>query len=516
MTQENWLLSTHRWLSSEYADSAPDTIADSLAASSLAEIDVLVAMLIGEFTQLCSQPRRLRLLLQLVASRVLQLVHEHGGSEHALLSSDSLGQLYDLLSEVEPTAAAHVLQILAAQADEESLTALAQLLVDSPPSDWQLVGLSLSPLWKAVGLRLQLFFDRLEDGFVHPTTMAVLLDLANHSVRTNRLSEHPWSARQGELAKLLDQVVIRLEQLEKEPTRFGDRIEVVQQVLADSIALTVSLCDSLGLMRSEFATKSLKEALSLSHRRIQTEAAGALARLGDQEGIDRLIGLASDPVARSRSVAYAEELGLAEIVPEELRYPQALAESDLAAWLASPQQFGIPPIAMEHIETRTLYWPGYDEPRDCFLFRYQYQFPNGQFSNIGIAGPVAHAFQADLNSLAVDDIYAAFAGWHAEHEEIFEVPVNLLNSAQRREADRLSSVFELAEYEVLSGVALTFLLGEFSLLAHLKRDGQRMIGITDGNESVCFPVTDSPTALTPEVVLAIYRGRKLLRSFNID
>ncbi|MCA9134880.1 MAG: HEAT repeat domain-containing protein, partial [Planctomycetales bacterium] len=346
--------------------------------------------------------------------------------------------------------------------------------------------------------------------------LSVVLDLANFSVRQGKLPEHPLRSQRAALSRLLGSVVVRLGRLEKSPAEFGDDVAEVQRILNDSVALTISLCDALGWMEDPQAEESLEQALGLSHRRIQVEAAGALARLGSDRGAERLIDLATDPVARLRAVHYAEELDLVHRIDEGQRHPHALAESELAAWLARPEQFGFPPSGMELVESRSLYWPSFEEPQACYLFRYSYALPNGQLSNMGIAGPLTHAFQADLANLPIDDIYAAFAGWQAEHEEIFEVPSAQLNPAQRREADRLQEALTAQGLEIQDTLALTFFLGELALLARVEREGKAACAISDGVELLCYPTSNSPHALTPELVLAIYRGRKLLRTFNAD
>ncbi len=80
-------------------------------------------------------------------------------------------------------------------------------------------------------------------------------------------------------------------------------------------------------------------------------------------------------------------------------------------------------------------WPSYTEPQTCYLFRFTYPLSNGQYTNVGIAGPVVHAFNADMAELPELDIYAAFAGWQAEHPEIFEVARSEFNSSQLNVAD---------------------------------------------------------------------------------
>ncbi len=344
--------------------------------------------------------------------------------------------------------------------------------------------------------------------------MAALVDLANYSFRTGRIAKHAYFDRASDLISLLQNLTQRLRLMEENPKRFGDDVESIQRVLNESVALTVSLCDALGLIGAKNGTEALKSAMQLSHRRVQTESAGALARLGDASGKERLVALAEDRVARLRAVTYAEELGFADQIAPELRAPQAMAEAELASWLAAGDRFGVAPHEMELIDSRTQYWPSYEEPRDCYLFRYTYIVPSGQLSNVGIAGPLTCAFNSDLANLPPDDIYAVFAGWQAEHEDIYEVPEPLLNRDQRRESDRLVRTLEERGCSVKQLVALAFFFGEIALLAVVERDGKKLNAVTDGTELICYPASDHPTALTADLVLAIFRGRKLLRTFN--
>ncbi len=504
-----------RWLQHAQGDVGSEVLIDAIRKASAHELESLLGVLVARFDQLGGSPQRLRILMQQMASCQLA-VHDHDSD---LLAADVLAAAYDRLSEVDAQAAAHSLQILAAQGvagrgDEESLDSLAGVLLDNPPKQWQHAALAISPLWNANIEQLEFFFDRLQDGGMHLSTTAVLLDLANFAVRRKQLAHHPWQAKQQDLIALLNGLVARLEKLQRDPNLFGTNVDEIQSVLADSVALSVAVCDALGWIADSRSSDVLIAAMQLSHRRIQTEAAAALARIGDASGRQRLIDLAQDCVARRRAVAYAEELGFVEEIDENLRTPVALAESELAAWLADPSQFGLPPHSLELIDSRTMFWPSYDTPQDCFLFRFTYHFPAGVVSNIGLAGPASHAFMSDLANLPLDDIYAAFAGWQVEHEEIFEVPAALFTPAQRREADRLLSDFEERGFNIVECMGLTFLLGETAVLAKLSQDSRQLWGISDGTEALHFPLNASPTAMSAEVILAIFRGRKLLRTFN--
>lgn len=511
-TSGHWIQSVVNWLGQATADAAMDSeIREALAKEGTLELDSLLSVLDSSPELLSVSAVKTRLLFQLVAARSLELAED---PEAATLNAENLHRLYELLSGIDGAAAAHTLQVLAGQGDDESLESLIELLVESPPARWQEVGVGLSPLWHAEADELQSFFAQVSEAILHPSTMTVLLDLANYSVRQQKVADHPWRERVAQLTGLLNEVVKQLKKLEEDPSQFGDSVETVQETLGESLALTISLCDALGLIGSKDCVDSLSSAMALSHRRVQTEAAGALAVLGEAEGKERLLELAEDRAARLRAVAYADELGFAEELSAEVRAPQALAESELAGWLAAPEQYGLAPNSMEMVDTRSMYWPSYEEPQNCFLFRYNYSFPQGSVSNVGIAGPLNHAFAADLGNLPVEDIYAAFAGWQAEHEEIYEIAAETLNTAQQREAQKLSETLRLQELEVTRTIALTFFFGEIALLAEVQQEDKELCAVTDGQETLCFPTGGRANALTPDVVLCIYRGRKLLRTFN--
>ena len=514
----HWINDVLDWLSQKMHEAAEDaraTIAAEISQAPAAELDSLLSVLEANLEQLPYRTARFAAVMQWIASRCVSLANSGGYEEAAFLDPQVLQRLYESLMEGganEP--AVHVLQCLATQSDSDSIESLVELLLNETPLHWQQLGLALSPLWQADTAQLERFFDLLADKYQQPATFSVVIDLANFAVRTARLERHPWHERAKQLQDLLASMTARLRELQEHPERFGDSVEKVQQVLSDSVAMTVSLCDAMALIGNTAAEAVLLDAMNLSHRRIQTEAAGALASLGNEAGRKRLIELAQDPVARLRAVSYAEELGYAEDIDPQLRLPAALAESQLANWLASPEQYGLPPGEMELIESRRQYWPGFEDPQECYLFRFTYNVPVGRLSNVGIAGPLTAAFTADMANLPADDIYAAFAGWHAEHDEIYEVPPSQWNSAQRREAQHLQSVLEAQHMEQVRPIALTFLLGEIDLLANVQQGDKQLCAVTDGHETLCLPVSDSPTSLTPDLVLCIFRGRKLLRAFN--
>ena len=254
--------------------------------------------------------------------------------------------------------------------------------------------------------------------------------------------------------------------------------------------------------------------MGLGHRRIQTEAAGALARFGDEEGITRLIQLAEEPSARLRVLAYANELDIEDKIDAQYKIPNSRAEAELALWLAQPSQMSVPPSVIEVLEHRCQFWPGYDEPVDCFLLRFDYTLRERSYSNLGIAGPIVHAFEADITELSTDDAFAAFAGWQAEHEDIYVVAQMNWNESQRSAVSEFSRDLESKGYDSIGPEFLGFFLGEHALAAKASRGDTSGVCITDGLETVWFPTEKRMRPLTTADAWNIYKGRKILRTFN--
>jgi hypothetical protein len=350
------------------------------------------------------------------------------------------------------------------------------------------------------------------DAVEHPVLAAAVLDLANFLTREERLPAHPAAGRSGQLATLLGSLSQQLERIEEGPPQAAS--EEVYRRVNEGVALAVSLCDALALIGDVSHAGKLHQALALGHRRVRTEAAYALARLGDPAGRESLAALAAEPVARLRVLAYAEELGLTDQIDEQFKSPQAKAEAELVVWLSDPTQMGLPPGKCELIDRRHQYWPGYDDPVECFLFHFSYRLAGAVYSNVGIVGPLTHALTADLADLPPDDIYAAFAGWQAEHEELFEVEAERLTPSGQREAERLGRRLHEAGYQGVEPVKLGYFFGEPVLVAAANRDGVPGYAVVDSQDIDWRPTAQRPRPLGPDEVYYIYKGRKLLKAFN--
>lgn len=429
-----------------------------------------------------------------------------------------LQQLYLQLPN-RSSAKAPILTWLAASGEASQLELLVELLLDDPPDDEQQVALALSPLFLKRPLPVEAVFPKLFAAIDKPQLAAAVIDLANFLYREGMADTHPGLALAPQLMELLGSLTHSLQLLEERPEDFAETPQQLGQRVAHSVSLAVSLCDALALIGDERAIAKLRQALSLSHRRVRTEAAAALARFGEQPGQDALLELAAEPVARLRVLAYADELKLTGKIPPQFRTPAARAESELVVWLAEPTQFGVPPTQLELVDQRRMHWPGYSGEVDCFLFRFSYHLTledgkQRSYSNVGIAGPLAHAFTADLADLPPDDIYAAFAGWQAEHEDIKQYEVSRLSKAEQLEVVRLQRRLHDAGYSEIEPQQMGYFFGEKALLATARRDGAAGVAVADFEDILFYPVRQPRRSLGIEEAYAIYKGRKLLRAFN--
>ncbi|WP_153555185.1 HEAT repeat domain-containing protein [Roseimaritima sediminicola] len=396
----------------------------------------------------------------------------------------------------------------------DHLHILTRMLIARPPEGWMAVGQVLSPLLQYSDWDVHDFFPDIFAALSHPAVASPVLDVANFLTRSGRVAEHPATDRIDSLLVLLDAVVARLERFEKDPSEFGQSVDQVQAVLSEAIALAVSLCDAVGLIGDDRAKGKLHQALEVKHRRVQSEAAGALARLGDEAGREHLIKLAAEPSARRRVVQYADELEIGDQIDQRYRTPEALAEADVAVWLSQPQQMGVPPTSVEVVDAQTMLWPSYHDPIACFLVRYAYDMGDVQYSNVGLAGPTVHCFAADLSDLSVDDTYAIYAGWHAEHPDIFTVPAKHWNAAQKRVVQPLVDHLDREGYDAIQPDLLGFLLDEHAVVCRAMRDDQPHVVISDGLETISHPSSQSPRPLGCQDLWYLYTGRKMLRTFN--
>ena len=469
--------------------------------------------------ELLAQPEAasaLEAIFQLFARRP---VNEPSKFDNAWLDATDFETVYRSIP-AESNSRNHLLSALAAMDSDQALKLFANLLSTDPPADERGILLSFAPLVN--GSRkydVSLLFPDLLEALKYKHLAAIILDLANYCYRNGMTDVHPVKPRTQQLTVLLGQVVNQLAMIE-EGKLDGRSANEISDSVNESVALTVSLCDALAQADTQKAVGKVRQAMGLKHRRVKTEAAAALIRLGDTdegEGKKQLVELAAEPICRLRVIEYARELGLLDEIDEDDQGPAALAESQLALWLASPAQMGVSPTSMEVVHHSRLRWPGFQEAVDCFLIRFEYRFAGQTYSNIGLVGPVTHAFACNLEHLSYREILAAFAGWQTEHEDVYTIDIEKAREAMPGTVETLSRRVK-ASYDEMQLHFLGFFFETPSLIASVTEESAggelRSLVVMDRDNEYVFGAGSSYSPLTPELAFEIYKGLQLLVAFN--
>ena len=444
----------------------------------------------------------------------------------------------------------HLLARLARSASRVNLETFADLIVDDPPMAIGSVSAPFLPLFSGdKELDVNALFPRLFGGLGNPALAPPIMDLANYLTRSGATNKHPAAERVDHLLQLVEAVVANLSTLQSKPAESPAELRQKQLAVANSLPLAVSLCDALALIGDDRAIPKLTRMAELKHRRLRVEAAAAIIRLeqsadpdaivqplqpkdADEEGekpseaVLMLASMAAEPVVRLRAIAYAEELGITEQLAFEHRSPIAVAEAELTSYLAEPMQMGMPPMACELIDSRVLHWPGYEEPRNCYLFQFSYVVavdesqPATPYTSIGIAGPLVHAFHADIAHLPHENKYAAFAGYQGEHEDIqeYDLTNTTLRSSPQSIVDSLADKLARAGYDDVEPQIFATFFGEPVIVAKATNENTApgIVVIDEDEKEDWYPHVGTSRPVGPAEAWYIYKGRRLLRSFNSD
>jgi len=176
-------------------------------------------------------------------------------------------------------------------------------------------------------------------------------------------------------------------------------------------------------------------------------------------------------------LAYAEELGFLEKISLELQGEIAIAESQLAIWLSEPQQMGLAPTQIDLIDNREMYWP-------------------------------------DIRHLSPDDCYALFAGWQTTHQEIFQMGVEQATQLHASEMRRLQSLLSEQQLEDQQIQTAAGFFGETVLIATGKLDNSAGTAVVDQADVTWVPAGATAAPIDWELASALWRGRRLLTTFN--
>jgi hypothetical protein len=401
-----------------------------------------------------------------------------------LLAAQRACETYNAFRKYQPQKCLGLLlESMLLSGQSPSVRVAVDLLVDAPPTDWKDSAQALGVLMQSTNWKLADVFPRLLDSN-QPNVLAPALDLANNMVRKHGVSPHPAAERFDSLLTVFGAVTLQLQSLEENPRQFSDNVQVIQQILFDAVSLLVALCDFFAQMGDPRSIGKLNQALVLKHRRLKLESAYALAKLGESRALDLIVELLQDDSSRARALAYLHELSADDRIDPQWTSSLAKAKSDLAIWLSQPEQFAIPPSRIALVEQRTLQWPGFDGPQECFLLQFDYGTGDGHYSNVGFSGPFPSAMSLDMKSFSNDTVFAMYLANDIEDPDESRIAWDSLPEPHKDSYEPMLRELEEKGFLEIKPLAQLNCLGAQALLCQATSDEGNTWGILSDGDSI--------------------------------
>jgi hypothetical protein len=236
--------------------------------------------------------------------------------------------------------------------------------------------------------------DPMPDGFAR----VAFLDMANGHAVAGALAEHPFDTPTG-----IEQLARWLEDPSSEHFSYARSATIASLFVHDAAR-----------------DRLVKLARQHPDPMVRIEAAWAQARAGNDSGLLALTRMAGDARISRTAQAYLEELGFADRIPHVAREPDFQALSEMASWLAHPQEYGRPPTAIEILDSRVLVWPPTDDERRLWLVKYTYLDANTGEPDVGVGmvGSTTFALFGETTAeLPAAAIYGLHCCWELEIAE---------------------------------------------------------------------------------------------------
>lgn len=261
----------------------------------------------------------------------------------------------------------------------------------------------------------------------------------------------------------------------------------------------------------------LKLAMNHPDATVQMEAAWAAAKLGQKDGVQRLIEYCYDFNHAQTAKQYLTELGREDAIPVAANEPGFVALAGFAKWLAHPNELGRVPDDLEIIDHRKLAWPPEREVKPFWLIKYRAKDATGLDEDdveCGLVGSVTFCFFSyKLAQRPPEDAYAVHCYWEMEKAGLID------ESDVRENPAECESLLKQWHGRLLENPQMCYVAEVSPELRH----PQRLVGLAsarlqgvdgwvvlDGERSEWYLKADMPPDVYESVVLKVHVGRQLL------
>jgi hypothetical protein len=121
--------------------------------------------------------------------------------------------------------------------------------------------------------------------------------------------------------------------------------------------------------------------------------------------------------------------------------------------------------------------------------------------------------RADLQDLSPADIYASYAGWSAEHDEISETPAEQLSAKQQADWQQVCDELTDRGLAKLELVKFGHFFGQDVAVATAHKQGRAGVLVVAEGSFDWYPMTGGRSP-GPTEIYNLYKGRRLLKAFN--
>jgi len=250
---------------------------------------------------------------------------------------------------------------------------------------------------------------------------------------------------------------------------------------------------------------------------VRFEAAWAAAKIGREDGLQRLAEHCRDFKTAQMAKRYLSDLGREDAIPPEANDPGFSALAEFAQWLAHPNELGRLPDALEIVDHRELRWPPKRELKPFWLLKYTLRDTTGLDDDeveCGLVGSITFCFFSyKLAQRPPEDAYAVHCFWEMEKNGLIE------ESDVRGEPGEYDSLTKQWSGPALVNPKILF-VAEVSPelrypqrligLASARLQGEEGWVVLDGNRSEWYSRAGQPPDVFESVPLKIHVGRHLL------
>lgn len=197
----------------------------------------------------------------------------------------------------------------------------------------------------------------------------------------------------------------------------------------ESVGPAVTATAAIPYLRREHRAGLIEAAAKHRDPAVRMEAAWASAALGEARGLRQLVASCRHWSSSTVAQQYLKELGRAKLIPAQVKEPTFVALTQMADWLAHPNELARMPDELEVVDHRRLRWPPKRSLRPFWVIRYRVKARPASgtkeavesVTGVGLVGSITFClFGQDLVEQPPEAVYAAHVVWEMQQQGLIQ------------------------------------------------------------------------------------------------